>query len=71
METGFSDSRYLNTVFEKTFGFSVTDYRNRYIHLDMPDDPSNQSSHTRGGRYSRQECIRMVDEHLASGGFRY
>ncbi|MBQ6839974.1 MAG: helix-turn-helix transcriptional regulator [Oscillospiraceae bacterium] len=70
METGFSDSRYLNTVFEKAFGYSVAEYRRRYLSSARADSSLRQGG-SDGGRYSRQECIRMIDEHIAAGGFRY
>ena len=71
METGFSDSRYLNSMFEKNFGYSVAEYRKRYL---KPESAKNSQRKTGGsdcGRYSRLECIRIIEEHIASGGFTY
>lgn len=70
METGFSDSRYLNSVFEKAFGYSVAEYRKRYLSADIGKLLRLPNS-SDGGRYSRQECIRIIEEHIASGGFTY
>lgn len=71
METGFSDSRYLNTVFEKTFGYSVAEYRKWYLASNSSDNHYTKTAGSDGGRYSRHECIRMIDEHIAAGGFKY
>jgi len=71
METGFSDSRYLNTVFEKTFGYSVAQYRKQYQEAGGYRNSQRQTDGSGGGRYSRQDCIRIIDEHIASGGFTY
>lgn len=70
METGFSDSRYLNTVFEKAFGFSVAEYR-RKCQEDGSLGKAKTARDAGGGRYSHQECIRLIGEHIAGGGFRY
>ena len=71
METGFSDSRYLNTVFEKAFGYSVAEYRKRYQTTDGNENSVLRITGSGGGRYSRQECIRMIENHIVSGGFTY
>lgn len=71
METGFSDSRYLNTVFERTFGLGVSEYRKKCLEEDKHSEPVREISTVAGGRYTHQECVRMMNEHIASGGFTY
>ena len=71
METGFSDSRYLNTVFEKTLGISATEYRRQCLIADTSDQQSKNEKSSTGGRYSNKECVRIIKNHNNSGGFRY
>lgn len=71
METGFSDSRYLNVVFEKNLGISASEYRRRCLMADSPAEHPKAIRNSSGGRYSHQECVQMVADHVASGGFRY
>ena len=71
METGFSDSRYLNSVFEKTFGLSVAEYRDRYQNPENDLQPMKTVRAVSGGRYSHTESIQIIREHRAQGGFRY
>ena len=65
METGFSDSRYLNNIFEKTFGLSVMEYRNRCQNPDKVTSRSNISSSICGGRYPRVEAMQILGEYIA------
>ena len=58
-------------MFEKTLGYSVAEYRKRYLEPESVENSQRQTGGSDGGRYSRLECIRMIEEHIASGGFTY
>lgn len=71
MESGFSDSRYLNAVFEKAFGCSASEYRQKCLTADSSEELTRGFITHANFRYSHSDCIRIVDEHITSGGFRY
>lgn len=71
MESGFSDSRYLNVVFEKTFGCTVAKYRTKLLTTDSPGELTKGFITHANFRYDHQSCIQIVGDHIASGGFQY
>ena len=71
MESGFSDSRYLNAVFVKALGCNAAAYRQKCLSADSPEELTKGFITHANFRYSHSDCIRIVGDHMASGGFRY
>ncbi len=71
MESGFSDSRYLNAVFQKAFGCGAAQYRKKCLTADSAEELTRGFITHANFRYSHADCIQIVSDHIASGGFRY
>ena len=71
MESGFSDSRYLNAVFEKAFGCTISQYRQQCLTAGSSEKLTRGFITHANFRYSHAECVQIVDRHMASGGFQY
>ena len=58
MECGFSDTRYLNSVCQKVFGCSATEYRKQ--HTDHKLVPRLDSLHRNEAAYTDNECLELL-----------